>query len=1133
MSDNRLDALKPSISIIIVAYNTNELLVECIDSLSNQTEKNFEVIVVDNGKNDKVVNKLLDLPIIYIKTPINLILSEGRNIGVHFAKAPIVAFLDDDAIAHPNYVKNITKAFNSENIFALRGKVLPKNSDSYINSKPHYNLGDDPMLINYIDTEGNSAFLKKIYQDENGMNTLLFGGEGFELSYRLHKKYGFGKIAYNPDIIIYHDYASTEGKNDAKQNRHNLMNEYLRYKHNDIDLFRRPERKLFLKDNMKNITNNVPLISICIPTYNRAEFLRRAIESVFNQTNDNFEIVVIDDGSTDNTANLIESFNSPKIRYIFVDHKGAPAARNKAVRAAQGEYILWLDSDDEMATSMLEEYNQAISSNPGFNIFYCNNTRVFDENGDKQQITYKDISGKLSPDQLLLGPQIANCGALIKKSLFEKAGFYNEDFKRAHDFEFWVKSLPYAYYKQVNKNLYFQHFHNQGNLSPIYHEKTDLSYEKRIINSLVDNYSIEEMFSNVDWQILNENQKDEGKYLAYKVYAEAFYKWSDNERAVEYINRLFEFKKSEEGMKLLKKIQNEIKWSQKSKLPVSAIISAFNEGDIIYNVVKDLVDQDIDVYFIDNNSTDNTVDEVKKLLDKGVVHIERFPEDCGYDIPSDKYVWRYLLKRKEEISNELGKGWYIHADADEFRESPWKGLNLRQGIEKVETEGFNAINFKIYDFKPTDNSFENGKDVRDFIKYYSEDIHPYNNFQVKAWKNFGQEINLWESGGHNIQFLGRKVFPLPFILRHYSVRSQHHGIKKIFNERKKRYDQTERDAQWHQHYDYIKNEDHNLLMDKSQLKIYDRDQVCENIQSGRYNFEEEVSQIEAEEQTEDSSDAAYYEFPRPEVQAMVNPNSKYILDVGCARGRMASELKTKLNAEVWGIEPFEDAAEEAERKLDKVVSGKVEEAIDKLPDHKFDSIIFADVLEHLENPEDVLRNLKSKFSANGEIIVSIPNVNHFSIFKNLLEGEWKYEDAGILDKTHLRFFTKKSVLRMMKSTGYEVTEMNATSFGNFNLSNETIEALKKDGIDATDLNQNLNHYQYLMKARPELNSKKSSIITPIFNQLDYTKAFIASVFKYTHSPFELILIDNGSSKETIEFLEELQNTDDSSESNFK
>ena len=184
-------------------------------------------------------------------------------------------------------------------------------------------------------------------------------------------------------------------------------------------------------------------------------------------------------------------------------------------------------------------------------------------------------------------------------------------------------------------------------------------------------------------------------------------------------------------MKLLKKIQNEIKWSQKSKLPVSAIISAFNEGDIIYNVVKDLVDQDIDVYFIDNNSTDNTVDEVKKLLDKGVVHIERFPEDCGYDIPSDKYVWRYLLKRKEGIS--IGcKGWYIDADADEFSVSPWKGLNLRQGIEKVETEGFNARTSKIYDFKPTDNSFENGKDVRDFIKYYFEDIHPYNNFQVKA-----------------------------------------------------------------------------------------------------------------------------------------------------------------------------------------------------------------------------------------------------------------------------------------------------------------------------------------------------------------------------------------------------------------
>lgn len=165
----------------------------------------------------------------------------------------------------------------------------------------------------------------------------------------------------------------------------------------------------------------------------------------------------------------------------------------------------------------------------------------------------------------------------------------------------------------------------------------------------------------------------------------------------------------------------------------------------------------------------------------------------------------------------------------------------------------------------------------------------------------------------------------------------------------------------------------------------------------------------------------YFAQTRPEMIKYIPKNSKKILDVGCGRGLFGSQLKQNFNAEVWGIEIDERAGEQAKEKIDKVFIGDVMKLISEIPDKYFDCIVFNDILEHLIDPYSLLLKIKSKLTENGVIVCSIPNVRYFLNLMNLMiKKQWKYEDAGILDKTHLRFFTEKSIKEMFKDLDYEL-----------------------------------------------------------------------------------------------------------------
>lgn len=168
----------------------------------------------------------------------------------------------------------------------------------------------------------------------------------------------------------------------------------------------------------------------------------------------------------------------------------------------------------------------------------------------------------------------------------------------------------------------------------------------------------------------------------------------------------------------------------------------------------------------------------------------------------------------------------------------------------------------------------------------------------------------------------------------------------------------------------------------------------------------------------------YFVQTRPEMMKFIPKDSNTILDVGCGRGLFGNQLKHKFNAKVWGIEIDEKEGEQAKEKIDKVFIGDVVKLINEIPDKYFDCIVFNDVLEHLVDPYNLLLKIKTKLKVNGVIICSIPNVRYFFNLKNLMiKKQWKYEDAGILDKTHLRFFTEKSIKDMFKNLNYELIKL--------------------------------------------------------------------------------------------------------------
>jgi glycosyl transferase family 2 len=227
---------------------------------------------------------------------------------------------------------------------------------------------------------------------------------------------------------------------------------------------------------------------------------------------------------------------------------------------------------------------------------------------------------------------------------------------------------------------------------------------------------------------------------------------------------------------------------------VIALIHVFNEADILGETIRHLIGQGVYVHIIDNWSTDESW-EIAGGFPDTVVSRERFPKEG----PSEHYEWYKQLEYSEQLAETMPYDWFIHYDSDEMRYSPWQGVSIQHAIGFIDQLGYNAIDFTVLDFRHTPDNDQVKADFEKNITWFEFGKRPGHFLQVKGWKKQPVRIDLKNSGGHNVQFPGRKLYPVKFLTKHYSLRSREQAEKKLVLHRLPRVQKELAERNWHHH----------------------------------------------------------------------------------------------------------------------------------------------------------------------------------------------------------------------------------------------------------------------------------------------------------------------------------------------
>ncbi len=207
-------------------------------------------------------------------------------------------------------------------------------------------------------------------------------------------------------------------------------------------------------------TENKPTVSIIIPTYNRRQLIGRSVKSVLNQTYRDFEIIVVDDASTDNTEEVVNGFDDERIRYVRHDkNRGEAAARNTGIKVARCDYIAYQDSDDEWFPEKLARQIELLEdASPEVGVIYTGFWKT--ENRRRTYIPFSWVSQKDGDihKELLKGNFIGSPVVLVKKECFSEVGLFDERLRNLVDWEMWLRISKHYHFRCVDEPLVVAHY---------------------------------------------------------------------------------------------------------------------------------------------------------------------------------------------------------------------------------------------------------------------------------------------------------------------------------------------------------------------------------------------------------------------------------------------------------------------------------------------------------------------------------------------------------------------------------------------------------------------------------------------------------------------------------------------------
>ena len=178
-------------------------------------------------------------------------------------------------------------------------------------------------------------------------------------------------------------------------------------------------------------------VSVIIPTYNRANYIARAVNSVLNQTCKEYEIIVVDDGSTDTTKDVVMQFQN-KVKYFRQENQGSAAARNRGIQESRGEYIAFLDSDDYWVPEKLEEQVKVLDAHKNVGIVYAR-MPIINEKGERLGTKPAGISGKNFKELLEVWGDLPTSTVMTRRACFDKAGMFDTTLTTMQDIDMWLR----------------------------------------------------------------------------------------------------------------------------------------------------------------------------------------------------------------------------------------------------------------------------------------------------------------------------------------------------------------------------------------------------------------------------------------------------------------------------------------------------------------------------------------------------------------------------------------------------------------------------------------------------------------------------------------------------------------------
>ena len=210
--------------------------------------------------------------------------------------------------------------------------------------------------------------------------------------------------------------------------------------------------------------NDHPKISIIIPSYNNAKYLREAVGSALKQTYKNIEVIIIDDGSTDNSREVAESFRDPRIIYLWQENEGPAGARNKGIEKTKGEYVAFLDSDDLWEKDKLKKQLDFMEKNPETGMLGTASREMTDDGKIRGREVFPEENKILQKILIRYNPFIQS-SVMARREVFKRVGLYDRRFRESEDYELWLRIAADYKIGNLKEPLTIKRYKREG-LSP-------------------------------------------------------------------------------------------------------------------------------------------------------------------------------------------------------------------------------------------------------------------------------------------------------------------------------------------------------------------------------------------------------------------------------------------------------------------------------------------------------------------------------------------------------------------------------------------------------------------------------------------------------------------------------------------